>query len=115
MDISGRLVQVLPIQTGAGKNGQWKKCDFVVETADKFPKKICFSAWGELCDQVQQFQSGLELKISFDLNSREYNGRWYTDVRAWKIAASGSAQGGQNDIPLPTNEPPESDTDDLPF
>lgn len=118
MEISGRLVQTLPTQSGMGKNGEWKKCSFVIETADKFPKKICIIAWKDLVDQVQQISIGTELKVSFDVESREYNGKWYTDVKAWKVVANGGGQssmGGGGEAPMPSSEPPGMDTDDLPF
>lgn len=116
MEISGRLIQTLPTQTGMGKNGEWKKCSFIIETADKFPKKICIIAWKDLVDQVQQIAIGTELKVSFDVESREYNGKWYTDVKAWKVIGNGGSSGGaSNEAPLPTSEPPGAETDDLPF
>jgi len=46
MELTGKLVAVLPEQTGNGKNGVWKKQDVVVETEGKFPKKVCVSIWG---------------------------------------------------------------------
>jgi hypothetical protein len=121
MEISGRLVQTLPTQTGQSKNGEWKKCSFVIETADKYPKKVCIVAWKDLVDQVQQIPSGTQINVSFDVESREYNGKWYTDVKAWKIAAGGSnnanyAPTARQQAPMPTAEPPTMDsTDDLPF
>jgi len=120
MDISGKLVQTLPTQTGMGKNGEWKKCSFVIETADKFPKKICIIAWKDLVDQVQQLSVGSDLKVSFDVESREYNGKWYTDVKAWKIVSGGGGQASQStynrsEAPMPMSEPPSIGTDDLPF
>jgi hypothetical protein len=118
MEITGRLVQTLPTQTGMGKNGEWKKCSFIIETADKFPKKICIIAWKDLVDQVQQISIGTELKVSFDVESREYNGKWYTDVKAWKVIANngGGSYTSGGEAPIPSAEPPMVDsTDDLPF
>lgn len=89
LEISGRLVQLMPAQTGTGKNGPWKKCDFIIETADKFPKKVCISAWNEQADQIGKVALNTELKISFDVSSREYNGKWYSDIKAWKIVPHG--------------------------
>lgn len=121
MEISGRLVQTLPTQTGMGKNGEWKKNSFVIETADKFPKKVCIVAWKDLVDQVTQIPVGSQVTVSFDVESREYNGKWYTDVKAWKISAGAgsgnvSAPASRQQAPMPTSEPPAMDsTDDLPF
>lgn len=90
MQITARLVQLLPLQTGTGKNGQWKKQDIIVETDGQYPKKICISVWGDKINE-SQLKPGNRLKIDFDVESREFNGRWYTDVKAWKIDVEGSA------------------------
>jgi hypothetical protein len=93
LELSGRLVTVMPEQTGNGRNGVWKKQDFVIELAGPYPKKVCMTAWGEKADTLLEVSTGDELKVSFDIESREYNGRWYTDLKAWKIEAQ--AAGGQ--------------------
>ena len=93
MDINGRVIQVLPEQSGEGKNGTWRKQDFVIETESQYPKKICFTVWGDKIDS-QMMQEGNQLNVSFDIESREYNGRWYTDVKAWKMEMAGD--GGQS-------------------
>src|SRR5450631_15422 len=90
MQLTAKLVQLLPLQTGTGKNGQWKKQDIIVETEATYPKKICVSVWGDKIDAAS-LQTGNLLKIDFDVESREYNGRWYTDVKAWKIELAGTA------------------------
>jgi len=95
MQLTAKLIQLLPLQTGTGKNGQWKKQDIILETDGQYPKKICVSVWGDKINE-NQLQVGSQLAISFDIESREYNGRWYTDVKAWKIEAAGAAK---NDSP----------------
>jgi hypothetical protein len=87
MEIKGKIVMVLPLQQGEGKNGPWKKQEYVIETSDKFPRKICFSLWGEKVDQFD-LREGEDVDVMFDLESREFNSRWYTDVKAWKIVKS---------------------------
>jgi hypothetical protein len=84
MQLTAKLLTLLPLQTGKGKNGDWKKQDFIVETGDTYPKKICVSVWGDKINP-SVLVVGNELKIDFDVESREYNGRWYTDVKAWRI------------------------------
>ncbi|MBC7873853.1 MAG: DUF3127 domain-containing protein [Ferruginibacter sp.] len=91
MQLTAKLIQLLPLQTGTGKNGQWKKQDIIVETEGQYPKKLCVSIWGDKINE-SQLQTGSTLDISFDIESREYNGRWYTDVKAWKIQAGGTAK-----------------------
>ncbi len=121
MEIAGKLVQVLPVQTGTSQKGEWRKCSFIIEITDsKFPKKICVLAWKDLVDQVQKLDVGADLNVSIDLESREYNGKWYTDVKAWKIASGGGASTSntnsyRSEAPMPASEPPGMATDDLPF
>lgn len=133
MDISGKLSLHLPIQSGEGKNGTWQKSGFVVETsADKYPKKVYFTTWGDTIAQSQAFQPGEDVKVHFDVESREYMGKWYSDIKAWKIERnSGSTANAapaiqnttQNNTPSDTteNKSINSETfnvtqdDDLPF
>jgi hypothetical protein len=124
MEITGKLSQVLPEQTGQGRNGTWVKISFVLETQDQYPKKICIDAWGDKADVVKGFAVGDLLKVDFDAESREYNGRWYTNLKAWRMEKQGentAAPAGDNP-PLPNFEEPSSSsetsfepTDDLPF
>ena len=86
MDISGKIIQLLPAQEGQGKNGTWKKQEFVLETGDTYPKKVCIAVWGDKID-IKSFKMGDAVDVSFDVESREYNGKWYTDVKAWKVVA----------------------------
>lgn len=115
MQLTAKLIQILPLQSGTGKNGQWKKQDIIVETEATYPKKICISIWGDKIDAAQ-LQTGNLLKIDFDVESREFNGRWYTDVKAWKIEVAGNAtipvseKAGGLSGPENTNN-----DDDLPF
>ena len=82
MIIKAKLTQILPLQTGFGKNGQWRKQDVIVETDGQYPKNICISIWGDNIDE-NQLIIGNQLNIDFDIESREFNGKWYTDVKAW--------------------------------
>ncbi|MFL5730748.1 MAG: DUF3127 domain-containing protein [Cytophagaceae bacterium] len=91
LDISGKIIKIMPEQSGAGKKGTWVKQEFVIETAEQYPKKICCSAWGDKVDALKSFSMGDAVKVSFNLESREYNERWYTDVRAWKIESAENA------------------------
>jgi hypothetical protein len=96
LDITGKIVKVMPEQSGAGKKGTWVKQEFVIETAEQYPKKICCSAWGDKVETLRSFSEGDVVKVSFNLESREYNERWYTDVRAWKIEPMGSGSAGSD-------------------
>ncbi len=82
MELQGKVIQILPLQTGMGKKGQWRKQQFVLETQTQYPKKVCLTAWG---DKIVNLAIGAMVAVSVDLESREYNGRWYTEARAYKI------------------------------
>lgn len=118
MQITAKLIQVLPLQSGTGKNGEWKKQEIVVETNAQYPKKICISVWGDKIND-SQLKLGNELTIDFDVESREYNGRWYTDVKAWKIEVAGENQAVlSTPFAMPDENlmpPPSEAKDDLPF
>ena len=94
MDISGKIIQLLPAQNGQGKNGAWKKQEFVLETGDTYPKKVCIAVWGDKID-LNSFKLGDALDVSFDVESREYNGKWYTDVKAWKVVSAKPKEAGK--------------------
>jgi hypothetical protein len=85
MEINGRIIELLPEKSGESANGLWRKQEYILETDGQYPKRICFMAWGNKIDQFG-IKQGENLVISVDLESREYNGRWYTDVKAWKIS-----------------------------
>lgn len=114
MDISGTVVALLPLQTGQGKNGVWKKQEFIIETPGQYPKKVCISLWGEKVDE-NRLSIGEKITASVNIESREYNGRWYTDVRAWKIARQGAAGNSPEPPPAEDTLMPENSSDDLPF
>lgn len=121
MEITGTLVQINEPITGNGKNGMWKKQEFIIETPGQYPKKVMITAWGDKLN-LTSFAPGSQVTVGFDLESREYNGRWYTDVKAWKIAAGGAGnaqQGAEQEAQM--HPPPSFDNggsgvdDDLPF
>jgi hypothetical protein len=115
MQITAKLTQLLPLQSGTGKNGPWKKQDIIVETEATYPKKVCISIWGDKID-TSLLQPGNNLKIDFDVESREFNGRWYTDVKAWKVELAGA---GASATPVGKGTgnvgPENTGDDDLPF
>jgi hypothetical protein len=133
LEIEGTLAQKLPVQSGNSARGPWAKQEFILEYPDgNFTAKACFTAWGQ--DKVQdlgKYQVGDKVKVSFNLKSREYNGRWYNDLQIWKIAPAGTqpvqpappAQPAPQapawaPAPAPTLEDMPADTageEDLPF
>ncbi len=124
MEVKGKIIVALPEVSGTSQTGKaWKKREYVLETQDSFPHKIHFDFFGERADQYP-LNLGDDIVLSFDIESREYNGRWYTSIRGWKAekANSGAAAG----MPADTNYPPVDNlmppapsapeaNDDLPF
>lgn len=94
LELVGKLIKTLPEVTGQSQKGTWQKQEFVVETMDQFPKKICVSLWGDKVNDLKQYAPGDMLKLSLNLESREYNERWYTEARVWRIEAADGAEGG---------------------
>jgi hypothetical protein len=125
LELEGRIARKLNVQTGTSTRGAWSKQEFIFEYQEgNFPSQICMNVWGE--DKVREldkYQVGDKVKISFNLSSREFNGRWYTDVRAWRIEPAGGVQqhvSQQNAPAVMTQTPPQMDAaptpslDDLP-
>ena len=98
MEVTGRLIQVLPLQTGQGKNGEWRKQDIILETEENPPKKLCIGFWNDKINS--DLIEGSTLKVSFEIDSREYNEKWFTNLRGWKLEELSSIAGTIN----PANE-----------
>jgi hypothetical protein len=94
MEITGKIIQVLPEQSGISKTSgkEWKLQAYVLETQEQYPKKVHFEVFGE--DRVKANQCKIDdiVTVSFDIESREFNGRWYTSIRAWRIVDAALAQ-----------------------
>jgi hypothetical protein len=115
LEIEGKILTITAEQTGEGKFGKWIKQELIIETTDQYPKKVCFSVWNDKTDVLKEMTAGDKVTVSFNPESREYNNRWYTDLRAWKIIKTDQVS-AQEDEPPPLGEydiPPEED--DLPF
>lgn len=84
MEVTGKVILALPEMSGTSKAGNpWKKREYVLETQETYPRKIHFDFFGERADQYP-LNPGDVIKLSFDIESREYNGRWFTSIRGWK-------------------------------
>lgn len=85
MEIKGKIIQALPEVSGVSRSGNpWKKKEYILETIDgAFPRKVHFTCFGDNADKIV-LAVGQTATVSFDIESREFNGRWYTDIRAWK-------------------------------
>lgn len=132
MEVTGKIIQVLEEQSGvSSRTGKaWKKREYVLETTDsQFPQKIHFNFFGDRADQYP-LKEGQIIKLSFDINSREFNGRWYTDISGWRAeeVIPGNANNGPTSS-VSANQPvgntetyippvdlaPSGPNDDLPF
>lgn len=91
LEIEGRLLRKLPVQNGRSARGDWSKQEFIVEFQDgNFPSNVVFNVWGaDKVRDLERYNEGDLIKVSFAPSSREFNGRWYTDLRAWRIAPAG--------------------------
>ncbi len=126
MELAGKVIAVLEPRGGVSKTGnEWKVQEYVIETHDQYPRRMCFDVFG--ADKIQQFniQMGEELNVSFDIDAREWNGRWFNSIRAWKVDRV-PVVGSQPVPPMgaapfpPVNAAPASfaaqdEKDDLPF
>ena len=132
LELEGTIRQKMGVQSGTSARGPWAKQEFVIDFPDgNFTSQACFTAWGQ--DKVQEldkYQVGDRVKVSFNLKSREFNGRWYNDLQIWRIAPAGETQPAApayaqpaapapagNQAPAPTLDdmPGEDAQDDLPF
>ena len=115
MEIAGKVVELLELQSGEGKNGIWRKQSFILETQSNYPKKVCITMWGDNIDKFP-VNVGSDVVASIDVESREYNGRWYTDVKAWKVEGTSGATSPADEFDSEFPPPPEDDFDEpLPF
>ena len=128
MEVKGKIIQKFDLQSGTSKAGNpWKKQNYLLETLDSFPKKIYFDFFGDRADQFP-LNVGDMINLSFDIECREYQGRYYTDIRGWKAekidaTAQAAAPAPTNDAPPATAPAPpapdmnfeQSQEDDLPF
>ena len=102
MEFTGRIIAVLEARSGVARTtgNPWMMQDYVIEeTVGQYPKRMCFNVLGEDKIKAMNIQVGQELTVSFDVNAREYQGRWYNDIRAWKVEPAAQA------APAPAAEP----------
>ena len=123
MELTGKIIAVLPAKSGVStKTGNnWMTQEYVIEVPGQYPKRCAFSVFGE--DRIKQFniQSGDEVTIQFDIDAREFNGRWYNDVRVYNVIRGQVQQAvvtntsvASSSFPSP-EETQSSDGDELPF
>ncbi len=94
LEIEGKIIRKLGVQSGTSARGEWSKQEFIIEYQEgNYPSQACFSVWGaDKVKELEKYQINDKVKVSFNINSREYNNRWYTDLRAWKIEVESPVQ-----------------------
>lgn len=123
--IEGQITAILPETRGVGQRGEWVSQDFVLKTDDNYPKNICFTILG--ADKIKEanIKIGDVVSIGVNIESREFNGRWYTSIKAWSVKKKFEAQAAKQAPPAPTPQPSQptqtqtsssvDNTDNLPF
>lgn len=128
LELEGRIVRKEAKQSGQSARGAWMKQDFILEYQDgNYPAEVCFTSFGnDKVAELDRYQVGDQVKVSFNLRAREFNGRWYNDVRVWRISPAGQAAAQASgpslppvieQAPAPSIEdmPLDSESEDLPF
>lgn len=130
MEIIGKVVRLGNLTEGTSARGPWRKQELIIETEEQYPRTVCLICWTNQIDEIQKFAPGQTIKAQIEISSREFNGKWYTDVRVWRFdpvgapAAPAPAQSApqpmmhQTPPAAPAQEyyaPSEDSVDDLPF
>lgn len=113
--IIGRLIEILPVITGENERGVWKRGGFVIEYGNEYPKKVAFTTFGDdNIALVNPSMVGSTITVSFRPESREFNERWYTDLKATKVTVAGNATVAPAPVQAPVAALP-NDNNALPF
>lgn len=125
MNIKGKLIAKLTPEVGESSKGKWTKQVVIIETAETYPKKICISFWKENVIKIQATPIGAELVIDVNIESREYSGKWYSEIKAWRFTANEetvqgwkfTANGQAVNVETPKNDKTitENEEPNLPF
>jgi hypothetical protein len=116
MEIIGKVVRLGGLTEGTSARGPWRKQDLIIETDEQYPKTICLTCWTNQVDEIQNMVPGQMIKAQIDISSREFNGKWYTDIRVWRFdpvgqtaPATGQVQSAAAPAPMhPTPTPSAS-------
>ena len=119
LEVKGKIKQIMPVSSGVSKAGKdWQKQEFVIETDDQYPKQVCFTLFNDKISLLQSFEVGTDVNVAFSVESREFNGRWYHNINAWRIDSLSPEAPGEfppdfsaGDIP----PEPADNNNDLPF
>ena len=118
LSVKGKISSKLSVESGTSKAGkEWKKQSFLVDTGAQYNPEICFQLFGD--DKIAMlghYNVGDQVEVSFNLSSREWNGRYFHNVDAWKIEKTGEEIAASEHLEEPPIfDAPASEEDDLPF
>ena len=85
MEIQGKVVRLGALTEGTSARGAWRKQELIIETIEQYPKQVCLVCWGDRVAEAQNFTPGQTIKAQISIESREFNGKWYTDVRPFRF------------------------------
>ncbi len=85
MEIVGKVVRLGALTEGTSARGAWRKQELIIETLEQYPKQVCLVCWGDRVAEAQNFMPGQTIKAQISIESREFNGKWYTDVRPFRF------------------------------
>ena len=91
MEIIGKVVRLGNLLEGQSARGPWRKQDLIIETEEQYPRTVCLTCWTNQIEEIQKFAPGQTIKAQIEISSREFNGKWYTDVRVWRFDPVGAA------------------------
>lgn len=100
MEIIGKVFQLGMLQEGTSAKGPWKKQELIIETMEQYPRKVCLSCWGDRVNEAVNFAVGQVIKAQISIESREFNGKWYTDVRPYRFENADTTQAPQAPQPV---------------
>lgn len=87
MEIKGKVKTLGTLTEGESARGAWQKQELIIETIEQYPKQVCLICWGERVAEAQRFTEGQIITAHINIESREFNGKWHTDVKPWKFEA----------------------------
>ena len=117
MEITGKIIAVLPAKEGVSQStgNPWKCQDYVIETSEMYPKRCCFNVFGAEKIQEMNIQPGETLTVSLEINANEYQGKWYNQVRGWKVVRVPAQGQGQQQPAEQAPAQAQPQNDNLPF
>ncbi|MCQ2301435.1 MAG: DUF3127 domain-containing protein [Bacteroidales bacterium] len=90
MEIVGKVVRLGNLTEGQSARGPWRKQELIIETEEQYPRTVCLICWTNQIEEIQHFAPGQTIKAQIEISSREFNGKWYTDVRVWRFDPVGA-------------------------